>query len=243
MASLSVLKADLTPIYNSGLKSMYVFNSNLAVTNGGCCCLWTVPDGVTNVTFELWGGGGAGAGARCCQASRYGATGGMYTTRTIRTTAGCTYTLCAGGSNTCSSACQGCQGCTTYVTGSGIATTCAVGGQGGSTGCSLLYGSACCTPCVVWNGGGGDFCQPSARGQPFKVIGCLSTARDFNGGAYQVGTFSGTRNYCLNTIYCDACCWGYAAFPAGPGINAIVSSGVCRCGTPGMGGMIKVTYG
>ena len=35
---------------------------------GGCCeqangkcCLWTVPDGVSKVTFEIWSGGGGGA--------------------------------------------------------------------------------------------------------------------------------------------------------------------------------------
>ena len=36
----------------------------------GCCCLWTVPTGVTRVTFELWGAGGNGHGLcvnnRCC---------------------------------------------------------------------------------------------------------------------------------------------------------------------------------
>ena len=32
----------------------------------GRCCLWTVPSGVTKVTFEIWSGGGGGAGPTCC---------------------------------------------------------------------------------------------------------------------------------------------------------------------------------
>lgn len=243
MASLSGLKADLTPVYNTGLKTFYVQNEALSVTNGGKACTWTVPDGVKNVTFELWGGGGAGAGGRCCQASAFSASGGMYVTRTIATQAGCTYVLCAGGSNTCSAACLGCQGCSTYVTGSGIAATCAVGGLGGDNHCFYHYGCTCCRGCAVWSGGSGDYCQPAIRNITYTSNGCLASRKDIMGGSFEQGTMNIGRTYCLNTIYCDACCIGYASFPSGGGMNSMTGSGVCRCGTPGMGGMIKVSYG
>jgi hypothetical protein len=243
MASLSGLKADLTPTYNRGLTTFYVYNQTLSVTDAGKLCTWTVPDGVKNVTFELWGGGGAGAGARCCQATAYTATGGMYTTRTISTTPGCTYNLCAGGSSTCSSACQGCQGCVSYVTGSGIATTCAAGGQGGTTACYYHYGCSCCRGCQVWTGGAGDYCQPATRGTVYTSNGCLASRKDMMGSTFEIGTMNVSKTYCLNTPYCDACFFGYGNFPAGPGNNAMAMSGVCKCGNPGMGGLIKVTYG
>jgi hypothetical protein len=85
--------------------------------------------------------------------------------------------------------------------------------------------------------------MPSIRGNRIQAGGCLNTNKWYMGGAYQFGRFNGTRSLCWNTTYCNACCWGWGQFPAGPGSNAITCSGVCRCGTPGYGGVIKVTYG
>ena len=134
MASLSSLKVDLAPQTNPGVNSIVISNDTRGLTNGGRCCLWTVPDGVTQVTFELWGSGADGPGARCCQAPVYTGSGGMYAMRTVQTVAGCTYTLCAAGSGCCQSSCGGAAGQTTFVSGSGIATTCAPSGEPGRTG-------------------------------------------------------------------------------------------------------------
>ena len=63
----------------------------------GCCCYWTVPTGVEKVTFELWGAGGNGSGACSCNRCQHfrGAAGGAYSMKTISTTGGCGYTVCA----------------------------------------------------------------------------------------------------------------------------------------------------
>ena len=45
--------------------------------NGGKCCLWTVPAGVSYANFEIWGGGAAGDGGCCCHMG-YPSTGGAY---------------------------------------------------------------------------------------------------------------------------------------------------------------------
>lgn len=243
MASLSSLKSDVAPAVNPGLKSIYVTNNSISQNNGGRCCLFTVPDGVTQVTFELWGGGPPGAAARCCQQTRYTGSGGQYARRTVATAAGCTYTLCAAGSSCCCSGCgPGFSGYTSYVSGSGIATTCAGPGHAGSTGCFILS-SACCTSCVTQGTASGDFCMPSVRGNRIQAGECVNTQKWYMGGAYEYGRFNGTRSLCWSTIYCNACCWGWGQYPAGPGSNAATCSGVCRCGTPGYGGIIKVTYG
>lgn len=242
MASLSSLKVDLAPASNPGITSFTISNDSRSQNNGGRCCLWTVPDGVTQVTFELWGSGPNGAAARCCQATVFTGSGGMYAMRTISTVAGCTYTLCAAGSGCCSSSCNGSTGATTYVSGSGIATTCAPSGEPGRTSCFTLDGATCCAGCVVCKTSAGEWCMPGIRNTTHKEGGCLNTNKWVMGGAYQLGTFNATRSLCLNTTYCNACCWGYGHFPAGPGSNAITCSGVCRCGTPGMGGVIRVSF-
>ena len=97
----------------------------------GCCCAWTVPSGVERVTFELWGAGGNGNGACSCNRCQHfqGAAGGAYNTKTISTTAGCTYSVCAGGVyRCCSRECNGCNGCSSYVNGYNLSNFCAHGG-------------------------------------------------------------------------------------------------------------------
>ena len=45
------------------VNNIAVFNTNKdSPANGGCCCAWTVPTGVTWFAVEMWGGGGGGAG-------------------------------------------------------------------------------------------------------------------------------------------------------------------------------------
>ena len=86
----------------------------------GCCCLWTVPSGVEKLTFELWGAGGNGNGNCSCNRCHHyqGAAGGTYNTKTISTTGGCQYRVCAGGVyRCCSRECNGCIGCASYVNG------------------------------------------------------------------------------------------------------------------------------
>ena len=108
MATLRGLLSDIEPARSGVQRQFWVWNDSTGIGNGGRCCLWTVPANTVNATFELWGGGGGGHGGCCCQFPNRPAAGGSYAIRTIQTTAGCQYTVCAGGSTTC--CCHGCIG-------------------------------------------------------------------------------------------------------------------------------------
>ena len=127
----------------------------------GCCCLWTVPTGVTAVNFEVWGSGGSGAGA--CSTSRCqhwrGSGGGGYKSKIIPVSAGWQYTICAAGNGPCCRfECQGCWGCASYVNGCNLSNFC---GQGGSPGCATGDWTTPCHSawdcCLQAGNNGGDF--------------------------------------------------------------------------------------
>lgn len=60
-------------------------------------CLFTVPAGVTQVQFQLWGAGGGGSGVCCCGGTPFGPTG-SYAVANVTVTPGetfCLVTACA----------------------------------------------------------------------------------------------------------------------------------------------------
>ena len=57
--------------------------------------IWTVPTGVSVAKFELWGAGGGGAGASCCQQGPSGGSG-AYAYKEISVTPGDRYVICLG---------------------------------------------------------------------------------------------------------------------------------------------------
>ena len=134
----------------------------------GCCCYWQVPTGVEKLTIELWGAGGNGNGACSCNRCQHyqGAAGGTYNTKTISTSGGCYYTVCAGGVyRCCSRECNGCIGCSSYVQGYNLSNFCA---QGGARGCANGDWSVSCTSrnfcCVSPGTWGGDFAMVGHQG-------------------------------------------------------------------------------
>lgn len=95
----------------------------------GATCEWTVPAGVTEVQFQLWGPGATAGRGCCCGGGPFGATG-AYATTIISVTPGDVYTVCAG----CATDCYPCNGGAThragdsFVTGPGLNNLCAMGG-------------------------------------------------------------------------------------------------------------------
>ena len=63
MASLrTLLQYGTSSAGSDPLRSLRVYNTSITNSNnGGQCCQWTAPTGVTWVAFEIWGGGGPGA--------------------------------------------------------------------------------------------------------------------------------------------------------------------------------------
>jgi len=108
-----------------------------------CCYTWIVPSGVSQATFEIWGGGGAGGGGRCCG---YGPPGGSgaFSKKAITVAPGSCYELFNAPATSCSDAQIGCRGCTTWVVGTGLTNFCAEGGASGCFNFSPQGPTQCC---------------------------------------------------------------------------------------------------
>ena len=226
MATLRGLLSDVEPAKSGVNRQFWVYRDNNDIGNGGRCCLWTVPANTVNATFELWGGGGGGHGGCCCQFPNRPAAGGSYAIRTIQTTTGCQYTICAGGSTIC--CCFGCiggDGYPSFVTGSSIPTTCAPGGCAGKACC--FTDAYTCHPSFVWQCGTGDWGLPQVSGSAKRSQYCHNQMWAFMGGTPLYGHARRGRDWCAgnftNTGSCFQC---LAEFPGGGG------GGGSACGEP-----------
>jgi hypothetical protein len=246
----SVLSGTITDAkITSGDLSNYCVKwiyGSLGSCTTGCCCLWTVPTGVRKVSFELWGAGGNGAGA--CSNGRCqhygGAQGGYYNSKTIAVCAGWTYTVCAGGVYPCLSIeCNGCKGCTTYISGCNLSNFCAQGGRAGcasgdwNTMCNSDWGDCCMTP-VAW---GGDFGMGNHTGSMSGSFAChcyrhtfCASGAPFLGGAGVMGQ--------LTECWIRCGCWTVPYGSGGQNAMTTYCGGCCGQGGTGGSGLVKITY-
>jgi hypothetical protein len=89
------------------ITEVHIFNTNkTSQNNGGQCCLFTIPAGVTWLGVELWGGGGGGAGHCCCKSGWPGGSGSYARKIMTGLTAGAQYTMCAAGTTGLSRMCR-----------------------------------------------------------------------------------------------------------------------------------------
>lgn len=249
MANLRDLLYNSSGITVNYPQEFLVYHTSVnSENNGGCCCLWTVPSGVTWVTFEMWGGGGGGAGACCCMQGWAGGSGG-YALKTVcsASLAGCQYTICAGGTTTRSVNCIGCVGCRSYVNGYGLSNFCAAGGAHGDTKCFHYAGAYTCTPmwphcCCSY---GGDVVLHGINGSSVASQHCYMQGQQRAPTAplTSSGPFYGPGG-CINGGIQGCGFWFETPpFPGGGGLSAQAYSGNCWCGTNGAGGLVSVTYG
>ena len=229
--------------------TLYVYNTSKAsASNGGQCCLWTVPAGVSWFAVELWGGGGAGPGSCCCQQG-WGGGSGSYARKFITGLSGDggeQFRLCAAGSTGCCCACCSQPGYPSYVfdVSASSVPVCASGGASGRTRC--FAGDNCgscwnCTGCNCgsWTGGMG-ICgvNGSFRGNP----NCHGNAWSYAPSApFTGGGLRGSRTWCSadNGITQN----GEAHWPGGGGGAAVTHGGSGCYGGPGAGGLINIFYG
>jgi len=227
---------------NFGVK--WVYGSPGACTSG-CCCLWTVPNYVRRITWELWGAGGNGNGACSCRRCHHfqGAQGGSYNTKTITTTPGCQYTVCAGGVYRCySRECTACNGCTTYVNGYNLSGFCACGGQTGRANTDWT------TACFSYNA----YCRaPGDNNGDFYLVNMApgwSTANGFchchnqemfQGSAPMIGTTVSTG---LRECWIRCGCWTVPYGNGGQGAMNTYCGRCCGQGGTGGSGLVKITY-
>ena len=111
----------------------------------GCCCLWTVPAGVTSITVELWAGGGGGGSNNhnnCC-GSNPGGGGSSWVLRTFPVAPADQITICAGAGgcfgsgsqDTTNWCCSGGRGACSYVQRNGTFCADVHGGRAGTAQC------------------------------------------------------------------------------------------------------------
>lgn len=248
MPSLRTLLSDLAPqpIGNPN-RVFYVRNTSTGASNGGCCCLWTTPAGATSVTFEMYGAGGGGAGARCCERAGTMATGGSYALKTVATAEGCQYRICAGGSTDCGGCC-GIIGRSnpSYVFDitAGSTIGCALGGTGGCsemTRGGFCYGYICCWG-LLSGTGLGDIVMDGTGGISFVSCHCNNDIHMIVAGG--IGAERKTASFCAKEPagsgpyhMCSVPSW-----PAGGGTSGrACSDGRCH-GQHGAAGFVKITY-
>jgi len=214
-------------------------------------CTWTVPSGITSATFEAWGGGGNGGVNCCCECSGMsGGTGGGYSVITISVTTGTAYTICAGtappGPYYCSNTPNGCHGCPSYVTGTGLSNFCADGGGGGTSGNNCAYG--CKGACSCCGGQAWGYGATSATG--LGLNGGFNWNMNWGNGSFCSMAMGGgaplgggasynTGNSCTPYYTCGI----NGNFPGGGGSGATnCCCDCCGCSGAGAPGYVRITF-
>lgn len=179
-----------------------------AVFNSGSGCTWTIPNGVTSLSYLAVGGGGGGGGARPAAVSPNlggggGGAGGVVLTSTLSVTGGSSLTLTIGnGGGGGAAGSNGSNGGATTITYSTTTLTANGGnGGGGSSGAhdwANLSGDGGANTSYSggasdWDGGGGG-AGAAANGSNGSDIG----GQGGNGGAGGAGVLNsllGVNNY------------------------------------------------
>lgn len=251
MATITSLFPDTTfnniTIPSNTFAQLYVFNTSTDnVTNGGRCCLWTVPAGVCWAKFEVWGGGGDGGGACCCQQPSQGGGSGSYARRTTRVVAGQTYTICAGGSGCCSQNSSGTSGFPSYVcnaTATYPVALCASGGKGGESCCfAAISGYFHCSTVICGCTCGGDFSLCGLTGSAHMSWCGYDSWQYVPQGTYVGGGARTGSTHCGEYWMGCAIMGNGNIWPGGGGGTAISYQGACCWGGWGAGGLVVVTY-
>lgn len=115
----------------------------IQVTSSCCVC---IPATASKYVLEMWGQGGGGAGALCCQWGKYGGQGGSYAHKTVDlSSCNCYQTLCACAYNNATRCCfTGSPGCYSYVKNCTTSSIyCVNGGTGGASVCFFCCGLTC----------------------------------------------------------------------------------------------------
>jgi hypothetical protein len=232
----------------TGATSLTVFPADRGDSpqNGGRCCCYVIDGSTSRVHIEMWGGGGDGNGACCCQWPYSMPSAGQYVTKNFTVAPGDFLTICAGGSGCCSPNCCGTQGLASFVNKNGTTQAYAFGGHGGCALC--FYKSFSCTGICVPavrrdNAGTGDY------------VGCQYAGMSVSHNFCHTGNFeaiSGSPKYsqnnrlgnsqCAEQITIAGCQKNNNAFPAGSGNGGSACGGGCCWGGWGAGGMVVLTF-
>jgi|LWDU01.1.fsa_nt_gi hypothetical protein len=207
-------KLGLPPLMTGATGCVVVSCANFSCCSGNNCN-WTVPAGVTEAQFQLWGGGATGHIACCCGGAPQGAHG-TYMIVQKQVTAGHVYCLCAGGAaqQCCCSNAGPCSGCCSFVCSSNDpGSLVAKGGQINFTYYFQNPGAACGGDCSV----GADKAS-GCRGLQ-TCNSCYDFCIDGGGGA---GLWCGGAHKCYCCTNSRDCCEGKLGWGAE---NSMTSNG------------------
>lgn len=228
--------------------------NNYDALNGGQCCCWVVPGATSWAIFEVWGGGGDGAGACCCMGTYWGPSAGNYIKKRLAVTPGCFFTICAAGTGCCANTCCGQCGFPSYVNcgAGGAMAVCAGGGFMGCTlcfrsyhGCTGICVPGCSNGCTSNATGGVDYQYPSINNVNKESNFCWSHMWNGTTGSYKYAQSTRTGiDYCTTQLTRS----GFdnnngAKWPAQGGTNARACGQGCCWGSWGAGGLVLITYG
>lgn len=250
MANLSTLFpiSDYLVLTNTDI--IYVYNTSItSASNGGRCCLWTVPSGTSFAIFEVWGGGGSGPGACCCQQPTQSGGAGAYARKTIQVIPGDTYRVCAAGSTSCTCSCCGSEGNPSYVQTESATNTINLCARGGPTSCAQCFmmsaGCVCIGNtriCATDSFCGADFGLPAVSGASHHETCGYNHWQYVPQGPYIGGGARMSFDYCVSNGG-PTHIGNEAPFPGGGGGGAVVGSGNFCFGGHGAGGLVKITFG
>jgi hypothetical protein len=244
MASLKQFLGLNIPV---SMSHVFVYKTTqVDVTDGGQCCLYTVPASSSYVHVEMWGGGGGGSGACCCQWAYGQPSPGMYVKKRFSVTAGDALTICAASSTCCGPNCKGPDGFPSFLTRSGTTLVCAPGGFGGCALCFYKGGFPCTGLCVPGNRTDQAACADLAQ----CVMQGMSPTHNFCASDFWEGN-AGSPKYAQNLRLGGStcayeytkmgCCKNANHWPAGGGNGAGSCGGGCCWGGWGAGGLVILT--
>ena len=207
----------------------------------GASRVWSVPEGISCVRFQIWGAGAApGSGGMCCSISPFGDTG-AYASIIMPVSQGESYSMCSGcAPRTCAYCAYGCQrtyGFPSWITGPGLCNFCVQGGIGnmglemycsGRVGaCACYYGSKISPCCGYAQCGQGSFGCWSATGRGTCGNLCFRPGANYFGGSLRGAVYG------IKGIFSEVCSCGnnngsYFRHPPVYGFTAM-----CQCFTTG----------
>lgn len=226
--------------------SFYVYNTSTDVINSGQCCCIVIPSGFKTAIVELWGAGGTGSGACCCQWPYSQATPGSYVYSEFPVVAGEFYIVCAAGTTGCSPNCRGCDGPPSFIL-RNAATTCACA-HGGLAGCALCFFknlgcTGICIPSEVYNAANiGCLSVCAARGTSQTSNFCQTDSHESTSGSpkFAQNTRLGHNHCCVQWAQ-SGCCRLRNHFPGGPGNGGSSCGGACCFSGWSGGGLVIMT--
>ncbi|MDQ6471269.1 T9SS sorting signal type C domain-containing protein [Flavobacterium sp. LHD-80] len=212
------------------LISFFSFGQTFTDSTPGTSKTWTVPSGVTSVTLQIWGAGGAGGGSVINKDGGSGGGGGAYVSKTITVTPGeiITYSVGAGATGTTDTGANG--GNTTLSTVSGTNLV----ANGGSGGKKAVQNA------IVSGGTGGTGSGGSISNGSDGLSNSAAASSSSNGG--NGGNSGNTGIGGSGAIGNNGGNGGAGTNPGGGGGGGAARSSVNGLGGNGGNGQVTITY-